>query len=608
MTKIFNKLSLVTLLCSCLFILTYRINTVDKKEISWDILGYYMVLPATFIHHQPMLDDITWLKEVNKKDELSGTLYQVTSNDKGEPMYVFLFGMALFFLPFFFLGHGVAGFAGFEMDGFSLPYQYAMVIGGIIYTIIGLIYLRKILRHFFSEVISSLVLIIVVFGTNYIHHLTLKNLETVTVLFMLVCIIVWNTIRWHQHQKAKNLFVTCICITLMVLIKPSEVFIIILPLLWNVFSVESFKQKMALLFSNKKALFITAAACLVLVFPQLWYWHTKTGHFIYDSYKNPGVGLDIFSPHIINVLFSFRKGWFVYTPVMIFAVIGFYFLYKNNKPIFYAILFYFLISFYIICSWTYWYYGAAFSCRPVITSYPVLAICLGYFLLFVQKQSVIIKSFFTLTVLFFIFLNQFQWWQLKNYILDPYRTTKDFYQAIFLKTSVNENDLNLLSVNRDFTGLHKFENKSRYTLSELKLETFENSKDQNIQQDSTGTFYYKALPEQEYCITNQFMFNELTAKDHVWIKVSMDIRFQADFEGPAPCMVMTMEHKGGSYGYFAPEITLDSTKNQWHTYELEYLSPEIRNKKDIFKSYIWKRGKSTFDIDNFKIELYEPKY
>ena len=74
-------------------------------------------------------------------------------------------------------------------------------------------------------------------------------------------------------------------------------------------------------------------------------------------------------------------------------------------------------------------------------------------------------------------LNQFQWWQLKNYILDPYRTTKDFYQAIFLKTSVNENDLHLLSVNRDFTGLHKFENKSRYILSELKRETFENSKE-----------------------------------------------------------------------------------------------------------------------------------
>jgi hypothetical protein len=71
-------------------------------------------------------------------------------------------------------------------------------------------------------------------------------------------------------------------------------------------------------------------------------------------------------------------------------------------------------------------------------------------------------------------------------------------------------------------------------------------------------------------------------------------------------MVMTMEHKGGTYGYFAPDIPNDTANKQWHKYELEYLSPEIRNTKDIWKCYIWKRGKSTFDIDNFKIEIYEP--
>ncbi|MDP1746789.1 MAG: hypothetical protein Q8L90_14535 [Bacteroidota bacterium] len=608
MTKLFQKLSLVTLICSCLLIGVYRINTVDKKEISWDILGYYMCLPATFIHHDPMLKDITWLKEANQKNDLTGTLYQISSNDKGEPMYVFLFGMALFFLPFFFLGHGIAGASGYAMDGFSLPYQYAMVIGGIIYTIIGLIYLRKVLRHFFSEGVSSLVMLIVVFGTNYIHHLTLKNLETVNVLFMLVCIIVWNTIQWHKNFKAKHLFTIGISITLMVLIKPSEAFIIILPLMWNVFSFDSFKQKIVLLFSNKKVLFLTAAACLLLVFPQLWYWHTKTGHYIYDSYINPGVGLDLFSPHILNVLFSYRKGWFVYTPVMLFSIVGFYFLYKNSKHIFYAILFYFLISFYIICSWTYWYYGAAFSCRPVITSYPLLAICLGYFLLFVQKQSIFIKSTFALVLVFFVFLNQFQWWQLKNYILDPYRTTKDYYWATFLKTSVDENDRNLLSVNRDFTGQQKFENKTKYRSFLLKQDTFDATTSQNIQTDSAGNSYYKALPDEEFCITNQYMFRELTEKDHVWIKVSMDIRFPPDFQGPLPCMAMTMEHKGGAYGYFAPEITIDSTKKGWYRYELEYLTPEIRNTKDVWKCYIWKRGKGTFDIDNFKIEIYEPNY
>lgn len=85
--------------------------------------------------------------------------------------------------------------------------------------------------------------------------------------------------------------------------------------------------------------------CLLLVMPQMLYWHYKTGMYIYDSYKNPGVGLDYLSPHIINVLFSYRKGWLLYTPVMIFSLIGFYFLYKKIGRFFMPVLFISLFRF-----------------------------------------------------------------------------------------------------------------------------------------------------------------------------------------------------------------------------------------------------------------------
>lgn len=68
---------------------------------------------------------------------------------------------------------------------------------------------------------------------------------------------------------------------------------------------------------------------------------------------------------------------------------------------------------------------------------------------------------------------------------------------------------------------------------------------------------------------------------------------------------MTMERKEGSYRYFAPEIKVDSNKSQWNRIELDYLSPEIRSSKDRLKCYFWKRGKSGFEIDNVRIELYK---
>jgi hypothetical protein len=68
-----------------------------------------------------------------------------------------------------------------------------------------------------------------------------------------------------------------------------------------------------------------------------------------------------------------------------------------------------------------------------------------------------------------------------------------------------------------------------------------------------------------------------------------------------------MEYKGEIYGYYTTPIMTDPSDKQWHHFESIYLSPEPRNKKDIFKTYIWKPGKYVSDIKNFKISIYEPK-
>jgi len=605
--NIVGRLSLITLVIICLGLSLYRINRVNEKEIAWDVLGYYLYLPATFIYDDPMLNDISWLEQINDEKHLTGTLYMVSTNDEGEPMYFFLMGMALFYLPFFFLGHLSASILGYPMDGFSLPYQYALVIGGIIYTIIGLIYLRKILRCFFAEGITSLVMIIIVFGTNYIHHLTLKNLETVNVLFMLATIIIWNTIKWHKNQQFKYLLAIGMGIVLMALVKPSEVVIILLPLLWNVYSRESFKQKFSLIIKNRRSILFVIGLSFILVIPQMTYWYLKTGYPIYDSYKNPGVGLDIFSPHITDALFSYRKGWLVYTPVMIFSLIGFYYLYKDNKKIFYSLLVYFLVSFYIIASWSEWWYGAAFSNRPLITVYPVMAITLGYFIFNLSKKSVTAKMAFGIVVLLFIALNQFQWWQLKHYILDPYRMTKEYYWAVFLKTSATEKDKELLLIKRDFSGNNKFIHQDRYDRYILKRMDFEEPEMKGNQIEKDNNFFYRIEKSTTYFEIFQRPYKNLTSKDHLWIKAGMDVRFPKDFKGPAPILVLTMERKEGSYGYKAFDIQPDTSTHQWKKFRVDYLTPQIRNTSDRFHCYLWMRGKNSVDIDNVKVEMFERK-
>jgi hypothetical protein len=603
--KTYKHISLVALLISICLIAIFRLTNVVQYELSWDVLGYYIYLPATFVHHDPMLNDITWLKDLNANGKLAGTLYMISQNKEGHTMYFFLMGMALFYLPFFFLAMAYAKIAGFPVDGFSMPFQYFLVIGGVIYTIIGLIFLRKILKRYFNDNIVAIVLLIIVFSTNYIHHLTLKNLETVNVLFMLITLIVWNTIKWHETYKLKHMVIAGVSVTMMALVKPTEVIAIMIPLLWNVTSPKHLIDKAKLLFSKNKQLLITAAICFILVLPQILYWHHLTGKFIYDSYINPGVGLDFTRPHTWHVLFSFRKGWLVYTPVMIFALAGFYFMYKQNRGIFFASFGYFIISFYILSSWTEWWYGAAYSCRPVITSYPMLALALASFIAFIHKKRKIVIAGFYILVIFFTFLNQFQWWQMRHYILDPYRTTKKYYEATFLSTKIPPDAEDLKLVVRSADGNNVMKDLYKYQKTLLLSEDFSSPDFKGNIAENLNDFY--RITDQEFFPILELPYKEITSKDHFWVKVIVDVRFPDSISSNLPGIVTTLERKIWSYNYWATDIKPDSIANQWHTVSSWYLAADVRERSDIFKCYIWKRSKEPMDIDNLKIELYRTK-
>ncbi|MBK6776976.1 MAG: hypothetical protein IPG74_14450 [Flavobacteriales bacterium] len=81
----------------------------------------------------------------------------------------------------------------------------------------------------------------------------------------------------------------------------------------------------------RSQLFGGAFAALIAVSPLFIYWKVYAGSFFWDSYQNPGEGLDIFYPHIHNFLFSFRKGWLLYSPLIALALLGFIPLWRRHR-------------------------------------------------------------------------------------------------------------------------------------------------------------------------------------------------------------------------------------------------------------------------------------
>lgn len=604
MIKIKSKYSWMALILILVSLYSFRFTHITEKELSWDVLGYYLPLPASVIYDDPLMDDRTWIEEINNEKDLSGTLYQISSNDEGESMYFFFFGMSMMYSLFFFLGHLSAWIFDIPMDGFSYPYVFWMVVGGLVYTTIGVIYFRKVLLHFFKDKQVAILLLIFAFTTNTVQHLTVKDLETVNVLFMWVVVILWNTIKWHESHKLKNLMVIGAGVMMMCLIKPSEVFVIFIPLLYGVTSKAEFRDKWQLIVKYKTQFYWTIGVAFLLFVPQLSYWLYKTGQVYYDTYKNPGVGLDIFSPHILDSLFSYKKGWLIYTPVMILNLIGLVFLYRRNKGLFMAGFSYFIISFYIITSWTEWWYGAGFSNRPLIVTYPILFLGLGYFLQYLsERKSILLNVGVGVYIVLCTFLNLFQWWQLRVWILDPYRTTKEYYWAIFLQTEMNPEWEKLKSIKRDFTGDMDFELKDEYKESEFFEMNF-NAGD--YEEDGVELIDGRALIiEKEFTLTFSFPYEEISQKDHVWFNVSFDVQGNGYNKEQWPCFIYTMNRKEGDYGYKGPDLIL-SNDSVIH-YSFNYLTPEIRDESDRFKFFFWNRAHGSFYVDNLKVLKYEKK-
>ena len=229
-----KKFSLLVLIILLLVIWTVRLLVPATGTLTWDVFGYYLCLPAKFVHDDVWLDNIGWVQQVMQQYEMPGTLYQAYVGPNGTWMYWFLFGMGIMYFPFFLIGHVWAQLGGYPADGFSMPYQYAIAYGSVVYASAGLFFLWKVLRTFFRDELVALVLAIVGIGTNYLYFTSIGGAATANYLFTLVAALVWFTIRWHEKPRLLSaLLIGAIC-ALIVLIKPSEIFCVLIPLLWPV--------------------------------------------------------------------------------------------------------------------------------------------------------------------------------------------------------------------------------------------------------------------------------------------------------------------------------------------------------------------------------------
>ena len=392
----FSKFSILLIL-SISLIVTGNNQKWKPGVINWDVISYYAYLPATFIHN-----DLSF-SFLDKEPSLTTKIWTGKTED-GRHYIKMTSGLSIMYAPFFLMAHGVAKLQPdmYASDGYSMVYSLFLILSDIFYTIIGFVFLRKILLLYFSDMITAITIVTIYLGTNMLYYSTYEVMSH-CYLFSLITIFIYYTIKWYELPNLRYSIFLGALLGLITLIRPIDIMMVSIWLLYDLRTFRSIKTRLAYLLKNKKYVLIIGTLTFAVFSIQLCYWKYATGSWIYWSYSEEGFFW--LKPHIMDGLFSFRKGWYIYTPLMFLSTIGLFLLYRTTaKRFFTAFLFLFVVFNYVVFSWWCWWYGGSLSARPMIDIYGMMAIGLASFISFIaQLRSTVIKYIAGLLICFFTF-------------------------------------------------------------------------------------------------------------------------------------------------------------------------------------------------------------
>jgi hypothetical protein len=335
------------------------------------------------------------------------------------------------YAPFFALGYKVAINQDSPRTGFSEPFATCIRWGSIFYVIVGLCYLRLLLLHYFSERVTALALFGVLFGTMLFLYTFIQSETAHGYLFACMCAFLYYVKRWYDSGRMRHAVALGIVGGLTVLIRPVEILIFFLFLMWEVRSFADFKIRLKHYQNQWFQLLTMALICFAWWIPQMFYWKAMTGHYIFFSYQ--GESFFWSDPQIMNILFSYKKGWLLYTPLVVLPLLGIFCTRRELPLSRFTLVVMTAVCIYVFSCWWDWGYGGCFGNRAFCQHISWLSLPLASFIQFIfySEKKFVFKGWLALlsAVFFFscVWLNIGQSYQ--------YQVQRKIHHAAMTKTT-----------------------------------------------------------------------------------------------------------------------------------------------------------------------------
>ena len=575
--------------------------------LTWDAMGYYIYLPAHFIYHD--MGHMAFASDIMREYNPSSSFYQafqVPGAAEGELVTKYTGGLALLWTPFFFLGHWSAGWFDYPQDGFSAPYQVAIAFGGLLFALLGLGLLRRVLLRYFSDVVTTLVLVLLVLGSNYFQYAVFDAAMAHNYLFTGYALLLWLSIRWHEQPTRGRAFAIGLTLGVLVLIRPSEAVAAVIPLLWGVGSLTAARAKLALLRTRWPDVLLLVLGGIIGVLPQPLYWHWATGHFLFYSYGDQH--FSFLRPHLWDVLFSFRKGWLIYSPLLLLPLAGLVVLWRSNRALAVPVLAFFLLNLWVVSAWDIWWYGGSIGQRALVQSYAALALPWGAVVawLLAAERLPALRVAAVAVVVLLVDLNLFQHWQYMRSIINPEEMNRRYYFAVFNKTMPTQSDYALLDVKT-----HLPQSERHYQPQVLGKLDFENQPTDAATGISADMGYYSRQSfhaDAAHAYGPALNIKLATANLAAGQYVRASCRVFSDYGAWGNKLVMSVERAGKTVAWNAIRLQNNLSLNRaWNQVYFDVPLPADALPDDVLKVYVLSENGSGCYIDEVQADLMKPK-
>ena len=428
-----SNISHITLFCIgvILFSVTLNINgnkTYDTGIIESDGKGYYAYLPAIFIYQDLNFSFFDAIEKTNN-EEANFYYYDYRANGNGKTINKDYCGTAVAIAPFFLISHGLTYFTDYEKNGYSKLYTSSVKFAAIFYLLLGLFFINKLLQSYsINEKTSVFTLLCITFGTHLFYYTITEHSMSHVYSFAFISAFCYYGKNYFSTPSTRTGILLSFTLGMILLIRPiNGLIVLLLPFLAGEYNIV--KSGISHYFQQKSLLIGSLLTCFLIVSVQLIIYKVATGNFLVYSYQSEG--FDFLHPHLFDILFSYRKGLFLYTPILFISLVGGKFLWQKNRFSFFTLFGFLFLLTYIFSSWWMWSYGGSFSSRVFVEYLPVFAILLAIAIHSIKQKT--LKRAYVTTVILLIVVCQIQTFQYRYNHIHWDEMTKEKYWDVFLR-------------------------------------------------------------------------------------------------------------------------------------------------------------------------------